>query len=215
MENWFDRTRLLITLGVLTLVGAGTYLYQSFSEKKEQEGKSALYRVQKTFEEESKSISDSERSAGAFLDVDSKFSKTVSELNQILKNRSSSERVLYEAAFRLGTLYLEHRQPEKAASPLRDGVAFSKSGIQRASIQYLLGSALEQANQAKEALGAFQEGLSQNVDAMKGEFLLALVRVHLQRKDLEQAKMVSERISKELAGSPFAETAKQLLKDAK
>jgi len=115
----------------------------------------------------------------------------------------------------LGSLYLENRQPEKATIPLREGVAFSKSGIQRASVQYLLGTALEQANQAKEALGAFQDGLSQNVEAMKGEFLLALVRVHVQRKDIEEAKKISIQIGKDFPGTKLSESANQLLKDAK
>ncbi|MBU6153564.1 MAG: hypothetical protein KGP28_04610 [Bdellovibrionales bacterium] len=200
---------------LLVLTGVGTYFYQSVSEKKEQEGKTALYKVQKAFEEEIKAIPESERTPGASFDVDSRFSKTVAELNGILKSRSASDRVLFEAAFRLGSLYLENRQPDKAATHLKEGVVFSKTGIQRASIQFLLGSALEQINQAKEALGAFQDGLSQNVGAMKGDFLLGMMRAHLQRKEIEQAKKISDQISKELSGSKFVEAASQILKDTK
>ncbi len=215
MENWFDQKRLLVISVFLVLAGIGTYVFQSMMEKKEQEGKTALYKVQKTFEEESKQIPEADKVPGAALDVDSRFSKTVAELNAILKSKSVEERALYEAAFRLGSLYLENRQPEKATIPLREGVGFSKSGIQRASVQYLLGTAFEQANQAKEALGAFQDGLSQNVEAMKGEFLLALVRVHVQRKDIEEAKKISSQIGKDFPGTKLSESANQLLKDVK
>jgi hypothetical protein len=215
MENWFDRKRILGFALILVVAGVGTYFYQAATEKKEEEGKSALYKVQKTFEEESKSIPEAEKAAGTSLDVDAKFSKTVSELNGLLKARTASDRILYEAAYRLGTLYLEYRQPEKAAQSLKEGVSFAGSAIQRASIQYLLGSALEQANKTKEALGAFQNGLSQNIAALKGEFMLGMIRMHLQLKEVAQAKKLSEQIAKELSGSKAAETANQLLKDFK
>jgi tetratricopeptide (TPR) repeat protein len=215
MENWFDRKKVVVLSVLIAVAGVGTYFYQSVSETKEQEGKSALYKVQKTFEEESKAIPESEKTAGAALDVDTKFSKTVSELNGLLKARTANNRILYEAAYRLGTLYLDYRQPEKAAQSLKEGVSFAKAGIQKASIQYLLGSALEQASKAKEALGVFQEGLSQNVSALKGEFLLGMMRMHLQLKEVDKAKKLSEQITKELSGSKSVDIANQLLKDAK
>jgi TolA-binding protein len=215
MENWFDRKKVLFLSVLLVVAGVGTYFYQSVTEKKVEEGKSALYKVQKTFEEESKAIPEAEKTAGASLDVDSKFSKTVSELNGLLKARTASDRILYEAAYKLGTLYLEYRQPEKAVQSLQEGVSFAKAGIQKATIQYLLGSALEQTSKAKEALGVFQDGLSQNVGALKAEFLLGMMRMHLQLKEVDKAKKISEQITKEFPGSKSADSAAQLLEDTK
>ena len=60
-----------------------------------------------------------------------------------------------------------------------------------------------------------QDGLTQNIDALKSEFLLGLMRTHLQLKELDKAKLVSDRITKELSGSKALETATALLKAAK
>jgi TolA-binding protein len=214
MENWFDRKTLLMGCAALVSMGVGTYFYQSFVEKKEEEGRSALYRVQKVYEEERNSVPESERSAGSSLDVDSKFSKTTTELAQILNQKKIGERGLFEAAHRLGVLYLEHRQAEKAVSAIQQGVGFARSEIQKASLQFLLGAALEQTGKFEEALLAFQNGLSQNVDAMKPEFMLGIMRMQIQKKDLSQAKKTSEQIAKDLPGSKAVEVAKQLLKES-
>ena len=215
MENWFDRKRVMVLAVVLVFVGVGAYFYEQYSDSKEQEGKSALYKVQKTFDDELKAIPESDRMAGMVLDVDSKFSKTVSELNGLMSAKSSSNRTLFEASYRLGTLYLEYRQPEKAVSALTKGVGYAKSGIQKASLQYLLGTSFEQTSKFKEAMVAFQDGLTQNIDALKSEFLLGLMRTHLQLKELDKAKLVSDRITKELSGRKALETATALLKAAK
>jgi tetratricopeptide (TPR) repeat protein len=215
MENLLTRKNVLVLMAALVLAGAGTYLFQANTEKKNEEARAALYRVQKTFEDETKALTESEKAPGAKLDVDAKFPKTVAELNGILKSGSTDDRFLHEAAHRLGTLYLENGQPEKAASALKDGVQASSGGIQKASLQFLLGSALEQSSKFKDALEAFRSGLAQNVAPMKGDFLLGMMRAHLKLNETDQAKKVSAMISSELPGSKAAEAASQILKEMK
>jgi|GEM_PF-2450858 len=215
MENWFSRQRVVVLSLVVVLAGAGTYFYQRHMESKDQEGKAALYKVQKVFEEELKAIPEAERAPGLSLDVDVKFSKTVAELKGLIAAKSAGAQPLFEAAFRLGTLYLDFKQPEKAAAALSSGIQFAKSGLQKASMQYLLGSALEQSLKLKEALSAFQEGMAQNVGALKADLLLAQLRTHVQLKELDQAKKISEELAKDFPGSKAADSASRYLKEAK
>jgi tetratricopeptide (TPR) repeat protein len=215
MEKWFDRRRVGILVGIVIAAGIAVFFAQQVSEKKEQEGKSALYKIQKTFEEEQKSLTDAEKQAGASLDVDARYSKTVSELNGLISAKSANDRVLFEASLKLGTLYLDHLQFEKASTALKASAGFAKSGLQKASSQYLLGVSYEQNQKFKEALEAFQSGISQNIEGLKGELLLGAIRASLKLNDREKAKKYSDQISKDLKGSKAVETAEALLKEAK
>ena len=215
MEKWFDRRRVAILAVIIIAAGVSVFFSQQVSEKKEQEGKSALYKIEKTFEDEQKALSEAEKGVGAALDVDSRFSKTVSELNGLIAAKSANSRVLFEAAMKLGTLYLDHLQFEKAVVALKTSGEFAKSGLQKASAQYLLGIAFEQNQKFKEALESFQAGLSQNMDGLKGELLLGAVRTSLKLNDREKAKKYSDQIAKDLKGSKAAEAAEALLKEAK
>ncbi len=200
---------------VLVLLGAGggTYWYQHRAEQKEQAGKAVLFKAQQAFDAELKNLPEAERGAGVELDVDSKFTKTISELRAILAQADASSRIRFEAALRLGTLYLDYRNPEKAVEFFKAGSSSAKSSFQRASADYLLGTAQEQSRLFKDALESFQRGVSQDVEALKADFLLGMVRVSLQLKDPAQAKTYSDRLNRELPKSKAADIAKSLLKD--
>jgi tetratricopeptide (TPR) repeat protein len=215
MEKWFDRRRVAILAGIVIALGVGVFFAQQISEKKEQDGKSALYKIQKTFEDEQKSLSEAEKSVGTPLDVDTRFSKTVSELNGMISAKSANARVLFEASLKLGTLYLDHLQSEKAIVALKASGDFAKSGLQKASAQYLLGIAYEQNQKFKDALDSFQSGLTQNSEGLKGELLLGAIRASLKLNDREKAKKYSDQINKDLKGSKALEAAEALLKEAK
>jgi hypothetical protein len=215
MNTFFSQRNIGIIVGLLAVVGVGTYFYQQSMEKKEQEAKSALYKIQKTFQEENAAVPAAERDAGVTVDVDAKFSKTVSELNGMISSKTAPDRILFEAVLKLGTLYLDHNQFEKAAGILKNGSQFAKTHLQKATGQYLLGVSYERANQAKEALASFQAGLAENVDGLKGELLLGMVRMSLKMNDKEKAKLYSEKMNKELQGSKATETAMALVKELK
>jgi Tfp pilus assembly protein PilF len=201
-----------IVIGAVLVLGLGIYFYQQTTEKHDQEGKAALYKVEKTFEEEQASVPVADRAPGAPLDVDTKFTKTVSELNGLLSAKTVSKRTLFEANVKLGTLYLDHGQAEKGAAVLKNGVQFAKSDFQKGSQLYLIGVAEERANQFKDALAAYQDGLTENVDALKGDMLLGMVRMSLKLGDKEKAKLYEEKMNKEVPGSKSAEIASSLIK---
>lgn len=215
MDKLLDQRKLGILVGALLVIGIGIYFYQSAVDKKDQEGKSALYKIQKTFEEENNAIPADARAPGLTLDVDSKYSKTVSELNGMIAAKSAPNRVLFEADIKLGTLYLDHGQAEKAAAVLKNGVQFAKTSFQKSSQLYLVGVAFERATQYKEALAAYQDGLNESVEALKGDLLLGLVRMSVKLGDREKAKLYETKLSKEVPGSHSAELASALLKGGK
>ncbi len=169
MDNLMDQRKLGMLAGLLVLMGVGIYFYQQVTEKKDQEGKTALYKVQKTFEEENTALPEADRAAGVTLDVDAKFSKTVAELNGMLNSKAASSRVLYEAGVKLASLYLDHGQADKSIDSLKKVVSFSNSSFQKASAYFLLGTAEERAQKFDDAFKTYESGLSQNIDGLKGE----------------------------------------------
>jgi tetratricopeptide (TPR) repeat protein len=212
MNNLLDQRKIGIVVAVLIVLGVGIYFTQEVSEKKEAEGKSALYKIQKTYEDETKALSETDKAAGASYDVDAKLPKTVSELNGVLNAKSLPDRELYEAALKLGNLYLEHGQADKAVASFQKASAFAGSGFQKASAFYILGIAQERATQFKAAIDAFQQGLTKNVDGLNGEILLGMVRNYLKLNDKQNAKLYYEKLNKDLPGAKATETAQELLK---
>jgi len=212
MNSSLDQRKLGILAGVILVLGVGIYFAQQASEKKEQEGKTALYQIENTFQDEEKAIPEADRTVGVTLDVDAKFPKTVTGLNEMLTAKKAPERVLYEVGVKLGTLYLDHNQADKAIAAFKHVVANSTSSFQKASANYLLGVSEERANQFKEALETYQVGLKVNVEGLKGELLLGMVRMSVKLNDKEKAKLYLEKMNKEVAGSHSAELAAELVK---
>ena len=67
MNNLLDQRKIGFIIGGLFIFGAGIYFYQQNADKKDQEGKSALYKVQKTFEDETSAIPADQREPGTPL----------------------------------------------------------------------------------------------------------------------------------------------------
>ena len=211
MDNWLSTRRLGILLGLMVVSGVGIYFYQQVTDKKDQEGKTALYKIQKTYEEELNALPEGQRGAGVALDVNVKFSKTVAELNGMLTSKTATARVLFEASMKLGNLYLEHGDPAKAAAAFKQMPEYGKSAFQKASGYYLLGSAQERANQPKDAIQSFQQGLSKEVEGLKGEFLVGIIRSLVKSNEAEQAKTFLEKLRKDLPGSKALEVGESLI----
>lgn len=201
-------------VSVILFGGVASYFYQQSCDQKEQSAKSALYQVQKTFEAESTSLTEADKSPGSKFDVDAKFPKTVSELNQLLTGKSSSERVQFEAALKLGTIYLEFSKDDslaKAVDALKKVSDFGKTNFQKATALFLLGTAQERASLTKDAADSFQKALNQDYDGLKGEILLSLVRVHLKSNNAAQAKVFADKLNKEAPGTRAAQEAQKLI----
>ena len=130
----------------------------------------------------------------------------------MLNAKSAPDRILYEAALKLGTLYLEHGQSDKAVIAFQKASTFASSSFQKASAYYILGVADERTSQFKAAIDAFQQGLSKNVEGLNGEILLGIVRSYLKLNDKQSAKLYYEKLNKELPGAKVTEMAQELLK---
>jgi tetratricopeptide (TPR) repeat protein len=212
MNSFLDQRKLGILVGAIIVIGIGVYFAGQASDKKEEAGKTALYQVNTTYEEEAKALPEADRAVGTTLDVDAKFPKTVSELNQMVTAKKEPARVLYEAGVKLGTLYLDHNQADKAVVIFKKVTDEASTKFQKASAFFLLGTSEERANQFKEALDSYQSGLTSNVDGLKGELLLGSVRTSMKLNDKEKAKLYLERLNKESPGSRSAEIASSLVK---
>jgi TolA-binding protein len=212
MNSSLDQRKVGIIVAIVLVLGIGVYFVQQANEKKEQAGKSALFQIETTYETEQKAVPEADRAVGATLDVDAKFPQTVAQLNEMLNAKKAPSRVLYEAGVKLGTLYLDHNQGEKAVVAFKHVSAAASSSFQKASAFYLLGVSQERSNQFKEALESYQTGLKSDVEGLKGELLLGMVRMSVKLNDKEKAKLYLEKMNKEVAGSHSAELAADLVK---
>jgi len=212
MEDIVNKRMVSILVVILIILGVGVHFYQQAADQKEQAGKTALYEVQKTYETETTALPQAERAPNAELDVDAKYPKTVSELKKMLAEKKAPNSVLFEAAFKLGTLYLDHGQTAQAVSALKEITQFGKTDFQKASGFYLLGMAQERAKQFQDAIASFQKGLKSDVSGMNGEFLLGMIRSHLKLNEKEKAKLYVEKLNQEFPGSAAARTAEELMR---
>lgn len=211
--NLLNKKNIIIVVSIVAVAGIGTYFYQQSCEQKEQTAKTELYQVQKTLESEAMALSESEKSPGSKFDVDSKFSKSVAALNQLISGKASS-RSKYEAAMKLGSMYMEYAQDAslpKAIDAFKKMTETANTSFQKSTAFYLLGTAYERANSVKEATEAFQTALKQGYDGMKGELLLSLVRISMKANDAAQAKKFSDQLSKEAPGTRAAQEAQKLV----
>lgn len=213
--NSLDQRKFGFVAIALVVIGVGIYFYQQSSDQKEQEAKTALYQIQKTSEEETNALPAKDREAGVALDVDTKFPKTVAALQKMISDKSVSARVLFEAGLKLGNLYLAHQQPAKAIAPLKTANQNAKTSFQKASSFYLVGVASERAQQWKDAIDAYQKGAAENIEGLKGECFIGLIRANMKAGDQAQAKLFAEKVNKDLAGTKYVETANQLVKGGK
>jgi TolA-binding protein len=215
MDKWFDQRRIGALVAVFLVLGFGVYFVQQSQEKKDQEGRSAIYKVMKTLEEEEKAISDAEKIPGAPVDVDARFSKTVAELKGLLAAKSGNNRVLFDAAMKLGSLYLDHGLAEKAIPGFQSATGFAKTDLQKSASGYLLAVSFEESSKWKDSVQAYESALKNGPDGLKAEILFALVRNELKLNEKEKAVAFSDRLKKEHSGTKAADAADALMKEAR
>ena len=212
MNSSLDQRKVGLLIGALIVLGVGIYFFQQSADKKEDAAKSALYQVETTYDSEQKALPEPDRAAGTALDVDAKFPKTVSGYKEMLTSKSAPSRILFEAGVKLGTLYLGHNQAEKAIPVLKETKLATSSAFQKATLFYLLGTAEERASQFKDASVSYQTGVDANVDGLKGELMLGLVRTSMKMNDKEKAKLYYEKMNKDLNGSRSTQMAAEIVK---
>lgn len=195
---------------VLALSGAGIFFYQQSHQAKLDSAKSKLYAVQTTYEAEMAKLSEAEKLKGAAFSVDEKLPQTVQAFRALLGS-DSPKQVRYEGAMRLGQLYLEHGQNDAAAQEFKVAVEVAQSELQKTSAYYQLGACLEKSGKSAEALDAYTQALSKKVDGFQSELLLAVVRTHVELKDVQKAKLYLEKLSQEAPGSKQYQTAESLV----
>lgn len=213
MESLLTSRNILILIVLIVLGGATTFGVQRHLETKEMESKNALFRIQKTFVEENTKVPEKDRAPGVTLDVDANYPKTVAELNAISVASGTPKRVGFEAALKLGNLYFEHNQFKKSEPAFQKAVSLAGSPFQKATALYFLGLSQEQNGDAKQAITQFQSGLGENVEGLKADLMLGLVRLNLKAGDASKAKVFSERLNKEMQGSKQAELAQSWMKE--
>ena len=205
--NLLSKNNIIIAVSLVLVAGVGTYFYQQSCDQKEQSSKTALYQIQKSIETEAGKLSEAEKAPGSKFDVDAKFPQTISELNKLVSGNDTA-RVKYEAAMKLGTIYMEYAKDEalpKAIDAFKKMTSFAKTDFQKSTAFYLLGNAQERMSLVKEATDAFQSALNQGYEGLKGELLLSLVRVSMKANNPTQAKSYADKLNKYASGTRAAQ----------
>ncbi len=212
--NFLNKKNISIMVSLVLVAGVGVYFIQQSNEKKEQSAKSALYQVDKSLDAEIALLTEVEKASGSKIDVDVKLPKTVAELNKIVSDQSLTAQVLFEAAMKLGNLYSDHPTEhsfERAIAAYKKAISFAKTDFQKSTACYLAGMAFEQQGMLKESEEQFKTGLAVGYEGMKGEMMLAMVRVNVKTKNTTQAKAFADKLNKEQPGTRAAQEAQKLI----
>lgn len=140
------------------------------------------------------------------------LSSATAEIERVAKNFAGSP-AAYEALFLLGTLSHIQGQQDAARSYLEQALDQAPDAFASASAALSLGILFEDLKQLDQAKTLFSNALSEGVEALRGEALMALARVSTTTQNYTEARSYYEQLLKELPDSPYAERA-QALRDA-
>ena len=239
MGNFFtelaQNTRVLIAgLVALIVLGTAIALYSQRETTKVGEGRDALFKADKTFETELKALAtalkppattpskdkkadaaktqpdsfDLEAVVYQKLDVDQKFPGTVKELSTIEKSYSGN-RIGYEASVKLGGLYFDHAQYDKALPWFEKAVSSAPGHFEKALALSSLGYAQENLAKPADAIQSFQKALNMGEVSLKGDLLLALARNYESNHDTAKARGAYDQILSDLPNTDYSKTAER------
>lgn len=207
-ESMFDQikshrtTWILAGLGFI-VAGIGIALFFSYREDRAKHALNELYLAENSLTEEMKTLG----SIGPFspLDVDAKLPKTVLQLKNIVKNYGSTRAAL-EARIKLGTIYFNHGEYEKAKTWFEQA-ADASSGYEKAVALSSLGYTYEDLGNYDLAIKTFQKALQLGEGGLKGDLLIAIARNYENMKDFNKARSIYDQILTELPTTEYAKQA--------
>lgn len=192
-------------VAALVLAGAATFGFQSFQEKKQTEGRTALYSAEKIYQEELKSIPEAER--GSVLDVKAKFPRAIAEFEKA--QTTGTDQTKFESAYRLAQLHLSHQSYEGAMVALQAAEKFASGSFEKTSVAYLMGRINEVTQKYAEAAKSYDMALSKGFEGLKEEVLAGLVRTYSKQDQKEKAKTFFEKLKKDFPKSKVTDALQE------
>jgi len=145
------------------------------------------------------------------INVDEKLPKTLAAFSEVLKTYPKSP-AAFRAALEVGHLHFRHLNPKKAIEWYKKAIENSSTGQTKAVAFSALGHAHENLSEYDQAEESYTKGLDLGAAPLKGELLMGLARVATEKKDLEKANQIYDRIEKEIPDSYYSRRASALKK---
>jgi tetratricopeptide (TPR) repeat protein len=212
----------LMGIGVIFIVGVAFAFWMNHRSAQDDTARGALFLAEKSMETELKALlppppvlKKGEKASPAALtpdsitfqkfDVDSKLPQSVQKLKDV-EQKYSKTRAAMQARLKLGGLYFNHGEYEKALNWYQKTLD-SASGFEKAVALSALGYTYENLNKPTDALQAFQKALNMGEVSLKGDLLLAIARSYEASHDSAKARSTYDQILKDLSNTEYAKSA--------
>jgi len=140
------------------------------------------------------------------LNTDTQFGETVKSLKKIDENFGGT-RAAFDSRIRLGDLYLNHGEAEKALPWYEKAVHSAPDSFDKALAFSGLGYAQENLGKYPEAILSYQKGINLGESSVKGDLLLGIARCYEVLHDSANARKLYDQILKELPNTDYSKTA--------
>ena len=201
---WFVECFLLVMISI----GVSIAFYVNHLDAKAQLGKNAFFQAEKTFEKEFKT---QESLTFKKMDVDRKLTESIEKIKRI-DSEFSKTRAAFEARLKLGSLYFDHGEFDKAIAWYKKALDSAPNTFEKSIVLSSLGYAYENSGKPAEALQAFQKALPLGERSLKGDLLLGVARNQEALHDLVKARSTYDQILTELPNTEYAKSA-EIFKD--
>lgn len=201
-----------VTLAILCLflIGLGGAYYSNHREAQSQEARNILYLATKSLEKESKVIpgQDKDPSVALFqkLNTDAQFAETIKTLKKVDESFGGT-RSAFESRLKLGDLYLNHGEAEKALPWYEKAIQSAPDNLDKALAFSALAYAQENLGKHADALLSYQKGINLGESSVKGDLLLGIARCYEVLHDSANARKSYDQILSEFPNTDYSRTA--------
>ena len=140
------------------------------------------------------------------LDVEAVFPETIQKL-KALEEKYGKSRPAYEARLKLGNLYFNHGNYEKALPWYQKAVDTSASKFDKSLALSLVGYAYENLGKGTSAIESFQKAIDLGEKSLRGDLLMAIARCYETVNDVAKARSTYDRILSDLPNTEYAKNA--------
>jgi len=148
-------------------------------------------------------------SAGPQGPVDETFSDAIAKY-KVVSEKYGSTFPGFQARLRLGNLYYDHKEYAQAAQWFEQALDNAPARMEKVFVLKNLGHAYENQSKFSDAISAYDKALNLGDVGVKGELLLNQARSWMGAGDPEKARAALERVTSEMSGTPYAQTAEEL-----
>ena len=140
------------------------------------------------------------------MDVDTHYPEAVKKLKAVDQDFTKT-RPAFEARLKLGNLYFNHGNFEKALPWFQKAVDTAPAKLEKALALSAVGYTYENLGKGNTAIQSFQKAIDLGESSVKGELLIAIARCYEEIHDTAKARSTYDQILSELPNTEYAKNA--------